>query len=638
MNQIFGLQNFRVFKEYTEIELAPITILTGTNSCGKSSIVKAIRLLKYNFQKQEQHFKAVENLSFNDPKNNLGGFSKVISQSATSDSISFATQYDHPFLGILKAMITYKKGYGNEFDNDSGEISHLEVFQNEVSILSFETVLTEELSIGYTKDWIVNTSIDKWYSFYQDLLYSADHQLKEVNLFDKTGDKIAGKKDFQTKQKELMNKNFFGDGLLISLPKLEIIRKAGLFDHDGILDPDACFNPLLNNLEKEEIVNISSMLVKSEINNWEQLLPILQNLEKQIFQACLGLKRPVMQHDTDFPKWNSKRSVSEEYMRVEPSSFSELMEEFLNENFLDDNFRNLQFKNSFEYYFVEEFKGNKSHQSIELFESKYGKERNPNFINSINEFFKPIIEIIKLGLNSFKSFAQFEFIPAERIKLNRVYHLTDNDEFVSTMINYMNLERRIESDDFNASKSVREEFLQKWLKEFEIGNKFIIEGNDPNWGIQPIIEKDGKQMPLTDVGFGINQLIPLLLKIITYPNESTFIIEEPESNLHPALQSKIADLLIDAYNEFGLKFIIETHSEYLIRKLQYWVAKKTIKADDLRIYYLYHPDNLPHGAKQVEQIEIDEFGNLTQEFGAGFFDEAINWKFELLRLKNAQRN
>jgi len=47
----FGLENFRVFKDYTWFDFAPITILTGPNSSGKSSLNKALLLLKDNFEK-----------------------------------------------------------------------------------------------------------------------------------------------------------------------------------------------------------------------------------------------------------------------------------------------------------------------------------------------------------------------------------------------------------------------------------------------------------------------------------------------------------------------------------------------------------------------------------------------------------
>ncbi|WP_374756318.1 DUF3696 domain-containing protein [Dyadobacter psychrotolerans] len=85
-----------------------------------------------------------------------------------------------------------------------------------------------------------------------------------------------------------------------------------------------------------------------------------------------------------------------------------------------------------------------------------------------------------------------------------------------------------------------------------------------------------------------------------------------------------------------MQFIVETHSEYLIRKLQYLTAKKQVKPSDSVIYYFHDPNNVPKGEKQVKKIEILEDGSLSDDFGPGFFDEAANWELELIRLKNAK--
>lgn len=63
-----GVENFRVFKDYTEFEIRPITILTGPNSSGKSSFTKLLLLLK----------NGIERLDFKIGEHNLGDSKNVI--------------------------------------------------------------------------------------------------------------------------------------------------------------------------------------------------------------------------------------------------------------------------------------------------------------------------------------------------------------------------------------------------------------------------------------------------------------------------------------------------------------------------------------------------------------------------------
>lgn len=160
---------------------------------------------------------------------------------------------------------------------------------------------------------------------------------------------------------------------------------------------------------------------------------------------------------------------------------------------------------------------------------------------------------------------------------------------------------------------------------------------------------------LTDLGYGITQFLPILMEVACTARSnhemafegnkpydsylpSTLYIEEPEINLHPKLQSQLADLFIEANKEFDIQFIIETHSEYLIRKLQFLTAKGQIKPEETSIYYLQHPDRVPQGEKQVKKIEINKDGTLSDEFGSGFFDEADNIAIQLFALKKIQNN
>lgn len=124
------------------------------------------------------------------------------------------------------------------------------------------------------------------------------------------------------------------------------------------------------------------------------------------------------------------------------------------------------------------------------------------------------------------------------------------------------------------------------------------------------------------------------------PIPSILILEEPEANLHPAFQAKLAELFIDAGTKFNIQFIIETHSEYLIRKIQALTVKKELASRDSIIYYFNDPDPLkrPKDEPQIKKIRILDNGSLSDEFGKGFIDVTDNLALELKTIKKGQKN
>lgn len=196
-------------------------------------------------------------------------------------------------------------------------------------------------------------------------------------------------------------------------------------------------------------------------------------------------------------------------------------------------------------------------------------------------------------------------------------------------------------------------FWKKHLQEFDIADDIKIDIDRESMYYKIFLLIKGEWVNLKDLGFGVSQIIPLLLSL-SQEIDSTYmwaydddgneylpivmLIEEPEANLHPALQSKLANFFVEASEQFNIQFIIETHSEYLIRKLQYLTAKKEIKPSDTQLYYFHHPDRIPGGEDQIYPINIKADGSLTKDFGKGFFDEADNIALELFLLKAHQSN
>ncbi len=88
----------------------------------------------------------------------------------------------------------------------------------------------------------------------------------------------------------------------------------------------------------------------------------------------------------------------------------------------------------------------------------------------------------------------------------------------------------------------------------------------------------------------------------------------------------------------NIQFIIETHSEYLIRKLQYLTAKGIVKPAETIIYYFNPPDQIPEGERQVVKISIEKDGGLSKNFGKGFYDEASNLDLMLYQHYRENKN
>ena len=85
--------------------------------------------------------------------------------------------------------------------------------------------------------------------------------------------------------------------------------------------------------------------------------------------------------------------------------------------------------------------------------------------------------------------------------------------------------------------------------------------------------KERVSVALPDVGFGVSQILPFIVQSLA-SGGWIISIEQPEVHVHPKLQADLGDLLAEAIKEPRQnRFIIETHSEHLILRLQRLVAK-----------------------------------------------------------------
>ena len=124
-------------------------------------------------------------------------------------------------------------------------------------------------------------------------------------------------------------------------------------------------------------------------------------------------------------------------------------------------------------------------------------------------------------------------------------------------------------------------------------------------------------MLLTDVGFGVSQVLPVLTLCFYVPEGSTIILEHPEIHLHPAAQSGLADVLIDTVQNRHVQIIVESHSEHLLRRLQRRVAEDSLKTDDVELYFCGAVRN----RARLERLHLNTYGEIANWPDAFFGDE-----------------
>jgi predicted ATPase len=108
------------------------------------------------------------------------------------------------------------------------------------------------------------------------------------------------------------------------------------------------------------------------------------------------------------------------------------------------------------------------------------------------------------------------------------------------------------------------------------------------------------------------------------------MIEEPEANLHPALQSRLAELFYDAFSNYDIRFIIETHSEYILRKSQLLVKEHYSKANPEEVpFYVYYFEK--EEGKKPYRMNYRQDGVFQENFGPGFFDIASQQALALIK-------
>ena len=128
-----------------------------------------------------------------------------------------------------------------------------------------------------------------------------------------------------------------------------------------------------------------------------------------------------------------------------------------------------------------------------------------------------------------------------------------------------------------------------------------------------------------DVGFGIGQVLPVVVQSIVARQSALCLVEQPEIHLHPALQARLGEMFAEmASTRRGPRFVLETHSEHLILRLQRLIRSGRLNSEDVCVVHV-GPDEA--NAAQLTEIRLSESGDFLDEWPNGFFEERFDELF-----------
>jgi predicted ATPase len=137
---------------------------------------------------------------------------------------------------------------------------------------------------------------------------------------------------------------------------------------------------------------------------------------------------------------------------------------------------------------------------------------------------------------------------------------------------------------------------------------------------------DDKMSNIVDIGYGISLLLPILFEAFMNFTQKNILIEQPEIHIHPKLQCDLISALISVLG--NNRIIIETHSPFIIQKLQVMVKNSDfgLKSDDVKIYY-FKRGTL---GSSISEHVINENGLLQPVFPKGFYDISYDLTRQLM--------
>jgi predicted ATPase len=565
----YQIRNFKAFANQEKIPIRPITLIYGQNSSGKSSVLQSLLLLKQTLQEAtDPQTLLLAKGNFVD----LGNFSQYINNHDLDKSFSFKVFFD---------QIT---------GNDSKFLS---------KYLSANSLLGLEISFKYDKE-------------FSKIMF--DH----IDLF--VGDKLRPLLSYIPSIAEDDN------GIILNIDESEINFKHSFWQfwwQEFKLDfSKMLFSEIRDILERKEIIRLSARASKIKVaNELQKQKDVLKPKVEQLDYELKEMKSKVEDHGID---------------KVQIDGLESELSDLENQYLLFDTLLQLQVR--FQKYSLRQAQEDfvvalkYSHYVLcrhfllnEVGDWQYDlSEPRSEYLSLIYKktgAFQPVLDLTIKASTLLRGYLDnLVYIRPLRAYPERLYIFGGNNgEQIGQGGKNIADVLYTKPDVLNA--------VNKQFELFDLGyeikiSKFKDEETSELSDVFAIrlIDKYTKvNVSLLDVGFGISQILPVIIQSVSSENK-TIVIEQPEIHIHPRLQAQLGSLLAESVKSFGNRFIIETHSEHLLLRLKKLIRKGELTHEDIAVVYVDRGDS----GSQCLELRLDSDGDFIDEWPNGFFDESFN--------------
>lgn len=568
MSISFSLSNFKGFKELQSVNLKPLTVICGTNNSGKSSLIQSLLLMKQSHPtKFSPNTYGQLPLTFNGSYVQLGSFLDVVYNHLNDEEIVLKWKLQNEEI---------KPGFGFHIRNYSIN-SELTVKIKNIKNIEVEKSLAQiEVNNFLFKDLNTNFSLE--------LIRKNDGKykikLRNISVRDITINIIYPnyKRDYRDNYineiRELLK--YLEDKNIKSFQ--DRIIEEECFDHaqitfQGIFPSQI----LINNFPQQSCSILKRIreklpsIVKGRVSS---------KLEELIDKIVRHLESIIINLDKQQPQ-------KDKYLDIDESISKE-----------DQDLSIGKEVSLLDYYF--------SYRATFIFLREiWSGFRYIGPIREAPKRFYPFndLRIIDIGING-------ENMP--------LVLAVEKETIVPKYYRCIYKKKSIEKYELR-DKDKLIDSVNWWLSDF-MKLPPIHSINELSGIINQVkVDSLGIKLDLTDVGFGVSQILPIIVECLRMAEGETIILEQPEIHLHPSLQSKLADFFI-CMAKSGKNLVVETHSEHFIYRLCLRIAQE--ESNDTRnlINILFVSCDEENRSSIAQPIEINKYGEI-ENWPVGFFDE-----------------